>query len=178
MRQYRFFSQCHFLLGSLSLILVFILSTLALKAQTPTNYSGKWQFDKAKSTPDKIEPDYDGTIILIITQNSTTITSSEIYKHPERSDWETAKDLYQLNGKEQVRKSSVGTNKRLAKWSEDKKVLSITNLDTQTLKGVLQDFLVIDTYKLSEDGKILTIERYRKNPVNGETNAQKVYNKL
>jgi hypothetical protein len=39
----------------------------------------------------------------------------------------------------------------------------------------LQDFIVADTYSLSADGKTLTIERYRKNPVTGEAKAKKVY---
>lgn len=177
MRTKQLFRQKHIKLMELSLILIFLLNTLALKAQNPTNFSGKWQFDKLNSIPDQIEPDYDGSIIIEITQNATTISFDEIYIHPERADWKTATESYNLDGKEQITNSSVGTNKKLAKWSLDKKVLTITNLDKQKLKGVIQDFVVTDTYQLSDDGKILTIERYRNNPVTGETNAKKIYQK-
>lgn len=168
MRPKQFFKHVPF-------ILILLLLSINIKAQSPTNFSGKWQFDKAKSIIDKLEPDYDGTIVLVVTQNPTTISFSEIYTHPDRPEWKTAADSYKLDGKEQIKKSDIGTSKSSAKWSEDKKVLTITNLDTQKLKGVLQDFLIVDTYNLSDDGKTLTIERYRKNPVTGETKAKKVY---
>jgi hypothetical protein len=169
------FSQKHIAIIHVSTIFMFLLSSFALQAQTPTNFSGKWQFDKTKSTLDKVEPDYDGTIILEITQNSETITLGEIYLHPDRPEWKTATESYKLDGKEQIRKSEIVSNKNSAKWSDDKKVLTITNTDTQTLNGVLQDFLVADSYQLSDDGQTLTIERYRKNPVTGETKTKKVY---
>jgi hypothetical protein len=154
---------------------MFLLSSIALKAQNPTNFSGKWEFDKTNSIPDQIEPNYEGTIIMEIMQDASTITFGETYIHPDRADWKTATESYKLDGKEHITKSNVGTNKNSAKWSQDKKVLTITNLDKQELKGVLQDFLVADSYSLSDDGKILTIERYRNNPVTGETNAKKIY---
>jgi hypothetical protein len=175
MRTKRLFRQTHIKIMKGLFTLMIFLSALTLKAQTPTNFSGKWQFDKLNSIPDQIEPDYDGTIIMEITQNATTISFDEIYIHTGRDDWKTATETYKLDGKEQITNSSIGTNKKSAKWSPDKKVLTITNLDKQKLKGVLQDFLVTDTYQLSDDGKTLTIERYRNNPVTGETNAKKVY---
>ncbi len=45
-------------------------------------------------------------------------------------------DIYKLYGKEQVTKHDVGTNKNSAKWSTDKKALTISNLDIQSLNGV------------------------------------------
>jgi len=177
MRTKRIFRQGHIKMMNLPLILIFLLFVTTLNAQNPTDFSGKWQFDKVKSIPDQIEPEYDGTIVLEITQNDKTITFSETFIHIDRPDLKTATVTYKLNGKEFITKSSVGTNKNSAKWSPDKKVLTITNFDKQKLKGVMQDFLVKDTYKLSDDGKILTIERYRNNPVTGETNAKKVYQK-
>lgn len=163
--------------GHVLLVIILLISTISLKAQAPTNFSGKWQYEKAKSVVDKLEPNFDGAIILEITQNAATISFAEIYKREGSADWKTAAETYKLDGKEQVTKHDVGTNKYSASWSADKKVLTITNIDTQTLKGVLQDFIVIDTYSLSADGKTLTIERYRKNPVTGETKAKKVYSK-
>ena len=159
------------------LLLMLLISSISLKAQTPTNFSGKWQYEKAKSIVDKLEPDFDGVIILEITQNAASISFAEIYKRQGAADWKTSADTYTLDGKEKVTKSDIGTSKKTAKWSSDKKVLTITNIDTQTLNGVLQDFIVTDTYSLSTDGKTLTIERYNKNPVTGETKAKKVYSK-
>ena len=167
----------HMVSAKVAIIFLLFLSSTTLNAQTPTNYSGKWQFNRTKSILDKIEPDYDGTIILEIVQNSDSITFGEIYIRPGSPDWKTATESYNLNGKEKITKSGVGTNKNSATWSEDKKVLTITNTDTQKLKGVLQDFFVRDSYILSDDGLTLTIERYQKNPVTGETKVKKVYSK-
>ena len=175
MRPNRFYIQGHIVINNVSLILMFLLFSMTLIAQTPRNFSGKWQFDKTKSILDKVEPNYDGTVVLEINQNSTTITFSEIYIRSGSPDWKTAADSYKLDGKEHVRKYNVGTNKNSVKWSKDKKILTITNIDTQTLDGVTQEFLVTDSYKLSDDGKTLTIERYRKNPITGEIKAKKVY---
>ena len=110
-----------------------------------------------------------------VIQNAATISFTETYKRAGTKDWKTAADIYKLDGKEQITETEIGTSKKTAKWSADKKVLTITNIETQTLDGVLRDFLVKDSYKLDDNGKMLIIERYRKNPVTGETNAKKVY---
>jgi hypothetical protein len=148
-----------------------------LKAQTPTNFSGKWEFDKTKSSPGFVESNYDGTVIMQIIQNSSTIKFYDTYIHPDRSDFKTSADSYTLDGKEKIEKSDIGTTKKSTKWSLDKKVLTITNFDTQPLDGVAQDFLLVDSLKLSDNKLTLTIVRYSKNPVTGETTTNKVYNK-
>jgi hypothetical protein len=146
-----------------------------LNAQSPVNFSGKWQYDKANSDKDKFDSDYDGTIILEINQNNDSISFSETYIYPDRPEWKTSADTYKFDGKEEITKSSVGTSKKSAKWSPDKKLLTITNVDTQTVKGVLQEFIIIDTYSLSADRKTLHLERYRKNYVTGETKSKKLF---
>lgn len=178
MRPNRIFRNGHIVAINVSLIVVLLLSSMALNTQKPANFSGSWQFDKAKSDLDKLESGYTGNVILKITQTATTIAFSEIYKQQGSQDWETAIESYNLDGKERTSThKDIGTNKKSAKWSDDKQSLTITNIDTQSLKGVLQDFTVIDKYTLSADGKTLTIERYRKNPVTGESKAKKIYSK-
>lgn len=160
-----------------SLILMLLFSGLTLRAQTPTNFAGKWEFDKSESSPGLLESTYEGTVIRQISQNSSTITFAEIWKKPGEKDFRTANEVYKLDGKEKVEKHNVGTSRQSAKWSQDKRILTIRNLDTQSLKGVLQDFLTEDSYTLSDNGRTLTIERYSKNPVTGETRTKKVYKK-
>lgn len=159
------------------LTLLFLLNTVLLNAQAPTNYSGQWEFDKTESSPDVLEATYDGTVILQIVQDDSQIKFSEVWKKPGEADFETSQDIYKLDGKEQVRTSDIGTSKNSTKWSDDKKILTITNLDTQSLHEVMADFLVVETYKLSEDGLTLTIERYSNNPVKGENTDRKVYHR-
>jgi hypothetical protein len=177
MRPKRLFRQEQIAIINVSLSVIFLLSTMTLKAQTPTNFSGKWEFDKTKSKLSKIDISYDGTVILEITQNSTTITFGEIYIQPGSENWKTSTDSYTLDGKEQIKKDDLGTTKKSTKWSQDKKILTITNIETQTVEGVSNDYLVVDTHKLSDDGQTLTIESYSKNTVIGETTSKKVYHK-
>lgn len=156
-------------------MLIFMAFLGNLNAQSPVNFSGKWQYDRANSDKDKFDSEYDGTVILEISQNSDSISFSETYIYPDRPQWKTSADTYRFDGKEQITKSSVGTSKKSAKWSADKKLLTITNIDTQTVKGVLQEFIIIDTYSLSADKRTINLERYRKNYVTGETRSKKIY---
>lgn len=159
-------------------LLIFTGFLYDLQAQSPVDFSGKWQFDRAHSDKDRFDSEeYDGTIILEISQNSEGISFSETYIYPDRPEWKTSADIYKFDGKEQITKSSVGTSKKSAKWSPDKQLLTITNTDTQTVKEVLHEFVIIDTYSLSADKKTLILERYRKNYVTGETKVKKVYNR-
>jgi len=177
MRPNRLFAQKHIGIITVSTMFMLHFSSMNVHAQTPTNFSGNWEFDKAKSDAGFVESTYEGTVVRHMSQNAATIKYSDTYIHPDRPDFNTASETYSLDGKEKVEKHSVGTSKKSAKWSQDKKVLIITNLDTQKLKGVPKDFLVVDSLKLSENKLTLTIIEYSKNPVRGETTARKVYSK-
>ena len=159
------------------LIFTFLFLSIPSHAQTSTNFAGKWIFDKTKSSADLLESTYEGTVVMQITQNSATIAFSDTWSKPGEKDFKTSADTYYLDGKERVTKHDIGTERRTATWSQDRKVLTIANRDTQKLKGVPQDFLVTDTYTLSDNGRILTIDRYSRNPVKGESNAKKVYSR-
>jgi hypothetical protein len=160
-----------------SLILSILFFASILNGQSPAKFSGTWEFDKLASSPDLIESKYDGTVIRQITQNPSTISFKDTWKKEGNPDFTTSAETYTLDGKERIKKDDIGTRKNSARWSEDKKVLTITNCDTQKLKGKLQDFLVTESYRLSENGQTVIIERYSKNPVTGETTAKKVYHK-
>lgn len=48
---------------------------------------------------------------------------------------------------------------------------------TDEVDGVAQDFLYANTYKLSDDHKTLTIEKFTRSKLNGENKVKEVYNK-
>ncbi|MFN8257554.1 MAG: hypothetical protein U0W24_17800 [Bacteroidales bacterium] len=141
------------------------------------NLSGNWEFDKTQSSGELDELTYDGTVIMHISQKLSALTVGETWKNKDNPPFNTADDNYTLDGKEQILKTDFGTSKKLAKWSADKKTLIITNTEIQKLNDQMQEFLVQDTYSLSDDKKTLVIERYMKNPVTGETKSKKVYRK-
>ena len=156
-------------------LLFTVLSQTVITAQT--NFSGNWEFDKTQSSGDLTELTYDGTVIMHVSQKLSVLNVGETWKNKDNPDFNTADDTYNLDGKEQTTKSDFGTQKKTARWSADKKILTISITDIQELNGKMQEFLVEDTYKLSDDKKTLTVERYSKNPVTGETRAKKVYRK-
>ena len=160
-----------------SIFLAVLLLTLSLKAQSPTDFSGKWEFDQTNSQLSRLDVSYDGTIIMEIIQNSVILTSTDTYIHTGRDNWSTATDTFLLDGKDYLSKDDRGTTKKSAKWSPDKKFITFTYLDNQLLAGVPKDFLHEYTYKLFDDGQTLTVENHFNNPVTGELRSKLIYHK-
>ena len=104
MSQQSLFRPGHSATISVSPILTFLLSSMALRAQTPTNLSGKWEFDKTKRSSGIIDSGFEGTVTRQITQNSSAITYRDIYIRKGSSDWKTADESYKLDGREQIKK--------------------------------------------------------------------------
>jgi hypothetical protein len=157
-------------------ISLFIISSLALKAQTPTNFSGRWEFDRANSDKDERgDASFDGTIILEIKQNSDTITFSNTFFLPGKAGKTLRPDSYLTNGLETPDESGIDPAKKFVKWSPDKKILTTNYVMTATIDGVAQDFLTSKTYKLGEDGKTLVVDEFKKSKLNGEKTIKKVY---
>ena len=154
-----------------------MLSAFGLKAQSQTNFTGKWELDTIKSKFCRLDLKFEGTIILEIEQNKATIAFDAIYKRKDSEDWKSGVDTYTLDGIEKTTESSVSTEKRKTEWSADKKKLTITVLNIVTKEGKTQEFLNKDTYSLSADGLTLTMESYFNNPLTGELNSTKVYHK-
>ena len=147
-----------------------LFSTLSI-AQTPTNFSGKWAFDRSKSDPGKGSSFMYNDLIRNIIQNPASISIEEIVRSP---GGEVVSDTqkFSLDGKETIEKTDMGTTKRIAKWSEDKKILTLTTImliDSSDYRGD-------SSYKLSGDGLIMTIQSEFKNP-NGESTVIEVFNK-
>jgi len=177
MRPKQLFKKEHIKIFNLSLMLIFILSPITLKAQNTANFSGKWEFDKTKSTPGTTHSTFDGTVIRLITQNTSTFIYSDMYIRKGSEDWKTADELFNIDGKEQIEKDGRGTRKKSIKWSSNKKTLTLTYAETYIEGGVSKDLLREETYEQSDDGKTLTIETYSKNLVTGETRTNSVFNK-
>jgi hypothetical protein len=159
-------------------ITMFLVFSTGLKAQSPTNFSGKWEFDKSKSDKDENgDASFDGKIILQIRQGSDTISFANTYIMPGKPAFNTHPDLYLLNGKVTADNSGSDPAKKFVKWSPDKKNLITNFIMTAVVDGASMDFVIMDTYKLSSDGKTLTIEDLHRSKIGGEKTVKKVYNK-
>ena len=149
-----------------------------LNAQTPTDFSGKWEFDKVLSDQTETgDASFDGTIILEIKQNATTITFTNTFLLPGREDFVMQPDSYFLDGKVTTDNSGSGPAKKSAKWSQDKKNLTTSLIMTDSIDGVAMEFLTANTFKLSDGGKTLIIEELNKSGLNGAKTIKKVYKK-
>jgi hypothetical protein len=164
-------------MAKVSLLLLVLLSSAALRAQTPTNYSGRWEFDKTKSSPGTVHANYPGTVTRQITQNASVLTYRDVYVQSGSKDWKTADESFKLDGKEQIKKDGTTMRKKSSQWSQDKKILTLTYAEIYVDKGVTKELLVAESYKLSDDGKTLTIDTFSKNQVTGETKTNSVYSK-
>jgi hypothetical protein len=177
MRQQSLFPPGRIAMLSVSLIVLSILSTVSLSAQTAANFSGKWEFDKTKSSPGTVHANYPGTVTRQITQNASTLTYRDVYVQKGSSNWKTTDEIFNLDGKEQIRKDGANTRRKSAKWSDDKKILTLTYAETYVERGVSKELSAAASYALSEDGKTLTMETYSKNQVTGEKKTTSVYHK-
>lgn len=158
------------------IISLFIISTASLKAQTPTNFSGKWEFDKAGSDKDdRGDASFKGTIIMEIKQNSDTITFSTTFSLPGKAAVTLRPDSFLTNGNVTQDKSGSDPAKKFVKWSPDKKTLTTNYVMTAIIDGVADDFLTSRTYRLGSDGKTLVVDEFKKSKLNGEKTIKKVY---
>jgi hypothetical protein len=141
-----------------SVVFSILLASAVLGAQAPANFSGKWAFDKNTSNLGGSEY-FVG--ILKITQTATTLTIDSTVKRQGGADVMTT-DKFNLDGKEALVQNNDMTTKITAKWSEDKKSLTITTIVTLTKTS--EEYRTDDTYHVAEDGTTLTMTNVYKNP--------------
>jgi hypothetical protein len=176
MKPNQLYPRKHNAIIEISLISLFLLSFITLDAQTPTNFSGKWEFDKVQSDKEETgDASFDGAIILEIKQNSSLISFANTFILPSKKSVIMQPDSFFIDGRVTTDNSGTGPAKKFVKWSQDKKILTTSSIMTDSIDGVAQDFLTANTYKLSDDEKTLVIEEFHKSKLNGEKTIKKVY---
>ncbi len=179
MKQNHLSGQICSVILKVSLTSILLLSALNLQAQTPTVYSGQWEFDKVRSEKDETgDYSFEGIIILEIKQNAATISFGNTFKRPGKEDYIIPPDSFFLDGRVTTDNGGTGPAKKFVKWSADKKILTTSYVMTDKIDGVAQDFTTANSYNLSDDGKTLTIEESHKSKLNGENKIKKVYKKV
>lgn len=155
--------------------LLFSITLISPKvcAQPAANFSGTWTLDTAKCDPGPGGYIMDPDQILRVTQNSASIIFARTYP----SSKFTSTDKFFFDGKVRIQKKDYGTDKISLQWSTDKKVLTITTITTADTKAGPDDFLLADSWKLSDDGRTLINESYSQNKQTGKRTFLMVYNK-
>jgi hypothetical protein len=160
-------------------ILLIAFSSLSLFAQTPTDFSGKWEFDKARSDKsDRGDASFDGKIIMEIVQNSETFAFINTFFIPGRDAMITNPHKFLIDGTVEPDNTGTDPAKKFLTWSQDKKTVTASYVMTATIDGVAQDFLTAWTYTLTDGGKTLVVEEVRRSILNGERIIKKIYKKI
>jgi hypothetical protein len=157
---------------------VFTISSFVPGAQSQTNFSGRWEFDKTNSDKEERgDASFNGTIILEITQNSDTITFTNTFFLPGKDGRTLRPDKYLADEKVIQDDSGLDPAEKFVKWSPDRKALTTNYIMTATIDGVAQEFITQKTYKTSENGKTLVVVEFYKSKLNGEKTVRKEYKK-
>jgi hypothetical protein len=144
-------------------------------SQTQINFSGKWTYDKTKSTSGTNNSDYPGTITREITQTVSTLTYYDIYTQDGNNPFKTSDIVLNLDGKEEIDKSDPDvTLIKSLKWLQGNKSFTITFKTIYIDDGVSKEILINSTYTLSDDGKTLTIAEFHKAEL-GEIKSTDIY---
>ena len=168
-------------------LLMVFATVISGYALVKANFSGDWALDTEKSVfpaaPGGGGPPGGrgrGETKLKVTQTGTALTI--VRTSPGRDGAEVlTTDNLTADGKESTstggREGSV--RKVTAKWSDDQNTVVITTSTTMSFQG--GDPMTIpgkETWSLSADGKVLTIDSERNSPMGGgATTSKLVYNK-
>jgi hypothetical protein len=148
-------------------VLLLIFPVMSLNAQPRADFSGKWSFDVSKSNAGEGNSFGSSDITHIIIQTPLTISIEEII-----GTQSLGLNTFALDGKVTTETQGSRLMKKNALWSKDKKTLTLTNIMTIDKIDYRQD----DTYKLSDNGRVLTVLSVTRGD-NMTTSATLVYNK-
>jgi len=177
MRPNQVSSSDHLAVIRACIILLLLLYSTTMLSQSQVNFSGKWTYDKTKSTTGTNNSEYPGTITREITQTDSKLTYRDIYINSGSNPFTSSDIVLNLDGKEEIDKSDPDvTLAKSLKWLQGNKSFTLTFKTKYKMDGVFKEILINDTYTLSDDGKTLTIIGFRKAEL-GETKTTEVYNK-
>jgi len=140
-----------------------------LNAQTPTDFSGIWTLDNAKSN--EFYKDY--KIICTIKQDSEAFTVEETFFKITGEKEGSSSFIYTLDGKESSKEEYGGITRKFTKWSDDRKVLTTTFTTTVGANIYGSN----SSYKLSDNGLIMTVTTTDVDPSKKESLVRVFYNK-
>ena len=151
---------------------VFLLISAALFAQP--NFTGSWAFNESKSNFGGSEFRFAATAMTVVQDvNNMTIESTM----PSRDGGERkSTDKYTFDGKVCENPMFNSVRKSMLTWSEDKSDLTIASVMNFERDGQSQEFKTTAIWKLTEDGKVLTIESTFPSP-DGDIKTTVAYDK-
>jgi hypothetical protein len=182
------------------LMAVFALAVVAVGASGGVNFAGTWTLDKAKSQGLSQRMQNAESVTCVIVQDDKTISMEwKIVGGQPPAGAPPAGGppaggapsgggggmgrapagprVYNLDGKEVTSEGPMASTSTVkATWSSDGKALELSTVRAGSRDGQEFKFTTIDKLSLSEDGKVLTINRHDESP-RGTTDSTLVFNK-
>jgi hypothetical protein len=176
------------------LIMSSVLAVWAASTLPPANFAGSWTLDKAKSQGLDQRMQNAESVQWVITQDDKKISIEPKVAVGQPPAGAPAGGppggggggrgaggprSFNLDGKEATAEAGGqmgGTNTTKATWSSDTKTLELVSVRTGSRDGTDFKFTTTEKLTLSDDGKVLTVQRHSESP-RGPQDATLVFNK-
>jgi hypothetical protein len=152
---------------------VFCMTTSGLFAQA--NFAGTWAFNDSKSNFGDSQFRFAATS-MVVTQDANTLTVESTMPDRDGGEMKTSAK-YTLDGKVSDNPVFNTTSKSTVTWSADKSSLIIASTMTFDMNGETREVKSTQTWKLSDGGKLLSIESVRPGRDGGEMKTTAAYDK-
>ena len=152
---------------------VLCMTTSGFFAQT--NFSGTWAFNESKSNFGESQFRFAATL-MVVTQDANTLTVESTMPGRDGEEMKTSAK-YTLDGKVSENPMFNSTRKSTVTWSADKSSLIIASTMTFDMGGETREMKSTETWKLSEGGKLLSVESVRPGRDGGEMKTMAAYDK-
>jgi hypothetical protein len=154
-------------------LVVFCMATSGLLAQT--NFAGTWAFNDSKSNFGDSQFRFAATS-MVVAQDANTLSVESTMPGRDGEEMKTSAK-YTLDGKVSENPMFNTTRKSTVTWSADKSSLIIASTMTLDMGGETREMKSTETWKLSEGGKLLSIESVRPGRDGGEMKTTAAYDK-
>jgi hypothetical protein len=170
------------------LMTAFVLAVVAVSASGGVSFGGTWVLDKSKSQGLSQRMQNAESVTCVIVQDDKTISMEWKITGGQppagappaggppaggapsgggggMGRGPSGPQVYNLDGKEVTSEGQMGgTNTVKATWSTDAKTLELTTVRAGSRDGQEFKFTTTDKLSLSEDGKVLTVNRHSESP--------------
>jgi hypothetical protein len=152
---------------------LFCMTTSGLFAQA--NFAGTWAFNESKSNFGDSQFRFAATS-MVVTQDASTLSVESTMPGRDGGEMKTSAK-YTLDGKVSENPMFNSTRKSTVTLSADKTSLIIASTMTFDMGGETREMKSTETWKLSEGGKLLSIESVRQGRDGEEMRTTAAYDK-
>lgn len=138
------------------IILVFLSTFSTFSQNTKTNFTGTWTLNEGKSQLGD-GPGRRAASRIIITQDATTMTTERTMMR-QSGETMTMKEKYSFDGTETDNSTDNRQKKSKASWNDNGQELTVNSVTVFSRDGNSMEIKTVEVFKLSADGKTLTIE--------------------